>query len=294
MGQPTQGMNPDEVERLAQELQRVARRIDAWSREIDRFVARTSWIGRDADQFKGTWWPQRRRRLHTIASSLNDYGNVAKRNADDQRRVSSSPGSAAGAGPGVVTVLKMMAAAVETVGVAGLVRKVGVNHQFPLSVNTFKHMITDTGDVNFGTIDNAVYGKIDLNKLKGVGNVLTYVDVAADVPVAIGALADGDYFKFGMTTTGAVVDVVGTKVPYVAAGKLAWDAGRWIGEHLAKTDYNQQLQAGAVERGMLSEYGTTHLTPAQASEFSHRYDGPAGFGRAARDYGKALADKLWF
>lgn len=102
MGQPTLGMNPDEVERLGQELQRVAGRFGGWVAEIDRVVARTAWTGRDAAQFKGTWWPQHRRRLQTIAGSMHDFGKVATHNAQEQRRVSSTSGVFAGArAPGI-------------------------------------------------------------------------------------------------------------------------------------------------------------------------------------------------
>lgn len=309
MSQPTHGMNPDEVERLGRELDRVAGQLEGWGAEIDRLVARSSWSGHDAGQFRGAWWPRHRQRLHAVASGLSEFGRVATRNADEQRRISATAGAQPSAGATFrgVTVSGELVAAVRmgqrfidaggalmgAVEARGLIQLVG-DKNFPLNLETFRHFITYSDDVDLGTIVNPAMGDLDLNQLKGLGSAMTVIGAAAQFHSAASKIAVGDGFGAAMTSAGALVDVYGVGHPYVAASKLAWDTGWRIGSFVSDTPLGEAWQSGAVSAGMVAQFGTTELTSSQAAEFSKRYDGPVGFGRFAVDSTKSLADKLSF
>ncbi len=88
MANITHGMNPDEVDRLGGDLQRIASDIAAKIKEIESKIGSTSWVGPDARKFKDEWWPGHRSSLKKIQSDLHGFGQSAKNNASEQRQVS--------------------------------------------------------------------------------------------------------------------------------------------------------------------------------------------------------------
>lgn len=111
------------------------------------------------------------------------------------------------------------------------------------------------------------------------------------------AIRDGDVDKGIRAGIDLVFDGVGSKIPQVAAGKAAWDLGYSIGKGASNwLDTNFDIHQHHVDHVMQREYGTTDLTPSQASELAHRYDGVSGFGNYVSDGAKNLVDnvkKVW-
>lgn len=81
-------MNPDEVENLARVLKRASADLAGILAEVNGLVRTTSWVGIDADRFKGPWWHARRARLQAVASDLDGFGQSALNNAGEQREAS--------------------------------------------------------------------------------------------------------------------------------------------------------------------------------------------------------------
>jgi uncharacterized protein YukE len=90
------GMNVDEVERLAGDLQRQADRIELVISQIDGLVRSLAgaWHGPKAETFAHQWRPAHRAKLHTAAEQVRGLGRSAQANATAQREVSGATGGA--------------------------------------------------------------------------------------------------------------------------------------------------------------------------------------------------------
>ena len=88
MAAVTHGMNPDEVERLGNDLQTISANIGTLIKDIERKIGATTWVGPDSSTFKNQWWPGHRASLSKLQSELHGFGQSAKNNATEQRRVS--------------------------------------------------------------------------------------------------------------------------------------------------------------------------------------------------------------
>lgn len=88
MANITHGMNPDEVDRLGNDLQSIAGNVGSMIKQIEQKIASTTWVGPDANTFKNQWWPGHRSSLSKIQSELHGFGQSAKNNASEQRQVS--------------------------------------------------------------------------------------------------------------------------------------------------------------------------------------------------------------
>lgn len=89
MAAVTHGMNPDEVERLGHTLQERASELESIVARLESLVHSTTWVGSDANEFKGPWWDGHKTQLRQIAQQLNGFGQAAKNNAAEQRQISS-------------------------------------------------------------------------------------------------------------------------------------------------------------------------------------------------------------
>ncbi len=89
-------MNPDDVRRLASEIDSTARQL----RSVDSVIERTmselarEWQGGDFQRFRGWWQDQHRPALHRSVNSIEGLARSARYNADDQERVSAASASA--------------------------------------------------------------------------------------------------------------------------------------------------------------------------------------------------------
>lgn len=88
MSSMTQGMNIDEVRRLAADLRRIADDLDQYSKMLNRAVSCAVWSGEDARRYKGEWWPRHRGELRKVSAALRGFGDSASNNADEQERAS--------------------------------------------------------------------------------------------------------------------------------------------------------------------------------------------------------------
>lgn len=83
------GMNIEEVRNLGRQLQTQADNIQQVMASLDSAVNGATWVGSDADTFKGQWWPQHRTQLQQVVQGLSDFGQSAINNATEQENVSS-------------------------------------------------------------------------------------------------------------------------------------------------------------------------------------------------------------
>jgi hypothetical protein len=85
----THGMNVDEVTNLGTTLQSQASNIRDMVGLLEGAISGTTWMGPDADQFKGQWWPEHKQHLMAVAEQLHGFGQSAINNATDQVTASS-------------------------------------------------------------------------------------------------------------------------------------------------------------------------------------------------------------
>lgn len=84
----THGMNPEEVENLGRTLKSRAAELNQLVSQLNGLVHNTSWVGPDANNFKGPWWDGHRAHLSKIAQDLDGFGQSALNNASAQRSTS--------------------------------------------------------------------------------------------------------------------------------------------------------------------------------------------------------------
>lgn len=84
----THGMNPEEVQKLGDDLQNFAQNIAAMIKQIESKISHTTWVGPDAHAFKDQWWPGHRASLQRIQTDLHGFGQSAKNNASEQKDIS--------------------------------------------------------------------------------------------------------------------------------------------------------------------------------------------------------------
>jgi uncharacterized protein YukE len=80
----THGMNVEEVNALGATLQTQAGHIRDMVGQLEGAINGTTWMGPDADQFKGQWWPEHKQHLLAVAEQLHGFGQSAKHNAEAQ------------------------------------------------------------------------------------------------------------------------------------------------------------------------------------------------------------------
>ena len=80
----THGMNVEEVNNLGRTLKEQASAIQTMIGHLDGAISGTTWVGPDADQFKGQWWPEHKQHLQAVAQQLDGFGQSAMNNASDQ------------------------------------------------------------------------------------------------------------------------------------------------------------------------------------------------------------------
>jgi uncharacterized protein YukE len=82
------GMNVEEVRGLGHQLQTQSSHIQELVGQLDSAINAATWMGSDADQFKGQWWPEHRQHLLQAAEGLNGFGQSALNNAQAQEDAS--------------------------------------------------------------------------------------------------------------------------------------------------------------------------------------------------------------
>lgn len=85
----THGMNVEQVRQLGNALQAKAEEIRSMVSQIDGQLNGTTWEGPDAQQFKGSWWPEHKNHLLQAAEGIHGFGQSALNNAAEQESTSS-------------------------------------------------------------------------------------------------------------------------------------------------------------------------------------------------------------
>lgn len=89
------GMNIAEVEQLAALLKRSSQELHGVVTELEKIVGNAAWVGPVSSRFKQQWWPKHRGQLTAASGALAQFGDVARANAQEQRRASDA-GTAVG------------------------------------------------------------------------------------------------------------------------------------------------------------------------------------------------------
>lgn len=84
----THGMNIEEVRTLGKRLQSEADNLRNLISTLNNAVTSTTWVGPDANDFKGPWWDGHKGQLMKIADDLHGFGQSAMNNAAEQDQVS--------------------------------------------------------------------------------------------------------------------------------------------------------------------------------------------------------------
>lgn len=86
----TQGMNVEEVRRMAGQLHEAAEEITRIEQELTSGLEGVDWTGPDAERFRGQWSGEMVPALQQIMSAVSDLGDSADRNASQQETTSTS------------------------------------------------------------------------------------------------------------------------------------------------------------------------------------------------------------
>ena len=84
----THGMNIGEVRDLGYKLKAMQDEIQGIINRLNAEVNSTTWVGPDATEFKGTWWPEHSKRLRQMGVDLDGFGQSALNNAQAQEDAS--------------------------------------------------------------------------------------------------------------------------------------------------------------------------------------------------------------
>jgi uncharacterized protein YukE len=83
------GADVEQLRQLGSKLQQGASEIETQKATLTKLLHSTDWKGPDADKFKGEWEGQHSNMLTRVAEALNQAGDKARRNADEQFQASS-------------------------------------------------------------------------------------------------------------------------------------------------------------------------------------------------------------
>lgn len=92
------GADPDELDRIAGQLEAEARRLENLCAQLGRQLHSAPWKGARADRFRSDWNSTHTRRVRDAAGFLRAGGDALMRNATEQRNASNSGGGST-AGP---------------------------------------------------------------------------------------------------------------------------------------------------------------------------------------------------
>lgn len=259
------GMNVEEIEAFGNRLQQhFATRLHGIADEIETVVRQTStsWVGPDAEKFRG-WWPAKRGTLRAAADDVHGFGQSALNNAAAQREASgaqshsgsmySRPG---GSGSSLSFIGSMLG---------------------PWGPDSSGNGSTSPGEwldfvqERYGDVDSitALFGKEFGGKLNPViGGVSWGIDTVQWVD-------SWNEQSFGETVQDGVgwgIDGAALKHPKVAAAKFAWDTSYKVGDGMATYLDDRFDTSGAFFESVVAREGKIP-----------DYDGVGGFVNFAVD-----------
>ncbi|MCW1806495.1 WXG100 family type VII secretion target [Brachybacterium squillarum] len=85
----TQGMNVEEVRRMANQLRDAAEEITRIEQELTSGLEEVDWTGPDADRFRGEWSGEMVPALQQVMKAVAELGQTADSNAAEQEATSS-------------------------------------------------------------------------------------------------------------------------------------------------------------------------------------------------------------
>ncbi len=95
------GMNIDEVRALGEQLRNASTELNRILQLVQTKLGSTSWLGPDSSRFKNECWPNHRQRLQRITTDLNEFGQSALNNANEQEQASNAGGGTGGGTGGI-------------------------------------------------------------------------------------------------------------------------------------------------------------------------------------------------
>jgi uncharacterized protein YukE len=266
---------------LASEFTGAADRIEAELRTVTASVRNTPWQGPNAERFRQSWNSVHSAKLRALAAQFRDNARVLSANASDQENVSKVRDAS-----GRAVVVPRARTSLLTIG--------GVTFAISGTIFDSAEMIRYLRDVR-GLPVNPANLKLAMQRmgppmsagLKVVGGGFFVVGTALDGYQMLSGIWTGN---LGQTVSGAArvaIDGISLFNPYVAAANV----GYHIGEAIAPL-ITPHLADDIVNHHMLQQYGTADLTPSQAAQLSHRYDGISGFGHFVSDGVGSLGRRL--
>jgi len=254
----THGMNIEEVRRLGGRLQEMSSSIDVIRGDLDRLVARTTWVGPTAEQFIHHWWPTNRARLVQLSDQVHGLGQAAFNSADEQERISGG-GTVAGslsadtfASAGFLKWVSDndVIGGLQTVqSVAGVVDDVKGAYYATMIGLTSVGMAVTKSDTAFAYFRSAKGGfTTQYGKLAGrAGTVVSGAINAVDYAMAVKENGWGS----SEAAASAFEGTLSTGASMVPAGGLAFEGGMAIGnvmyEHTPLGGYLESRVTGGME-----------------------------------------------
>ena len=83
------GMNPEEVNALAQQMTAAAADIEGLAQRITSALQSTTWNGNDRSQFESEWTGSCTTQIRTVCTALTEAADKARRNVQEQIQASS-------------------------------------------------------------------------------------------------------------------------------------------------------------------------------------------------------------
>jgi len=84
------GMNTDEVNALAAQMDSAASEIESTMNQVTTKLRGTTWVGADRDKFESEWNSSAIRQLQLVKQLLTEASSAARRNAQEQQAASSA------------------------------------------------------------------------------------------------------------------------------------------------------------------------------------------------------------
>jgi uncharacterized protein YukE len=272
-------MNLAEVQRLAKEFDRAASSLRSVGQVIDRALPTLPWAGRSVELFRQEW-SSGRKLLNDSAQSLSGLSVAIMRNWQAQSDKSDG----------------------------------GSNTAFPISFGSgpnWNMRETFENGLFYGNKLNDLHDFIgdfsDLRKLDAFHGLFQHADDIKLGPLAALGTGWDTYNLFdnvkngswdGSIRSGIDVgfDIGGLAFPQVGLAKGAWDVGYQVGKGIDWV-FGEKLggHQAFIDSVVIDRYGG-QLSPSEADDLAHRYDGWSGFGHFVGDNASNTADaarSLW-
>jgi hypothetical protein len=291
------GADVEQLLQAARHLEAAADQLDAESASLHGILRAVSWLGSIATRFLSRFEGEQQPRMASSASFIRDAAAGLVRQANEQTRASQSNGSSfagqfrsgrSGTGPTFGHPLGKQGpfhADIEG-GISGLLHDGG-------QIETLTGLIK-----NFSSIKKLEGFKGLFNVGKEAPGPFAILGTGWDVGQMYARALRGDVDGTVRKGTDVVFDGAGIVYPPIGLAKASWDTGFAVGSFSSHwMDTHFRISDTFIDGVVAHRYGGPHeLTPSQAQDLTHRYDGMSGFGHYTTDGISHMKDTVlsWF